>query len=177
MSFAYLRLRRYWSCHVLALQGTAKIFDAQYIHNNCVAHFVCRFSLCRRRRGLLKLSKITYNILAPSSVGFLIYVAEISFLFSNSVTKVGSGSDHTTVYFRLGIPSVYFEYTYNKVRLFLQFSFSRKAFRFCVKIRVQERNVGEFRHVWNPFHVVIKDENSLTGNVAPPPKNGLKLKR
>lgn len=31
-----------------------------------------------------------------------------------TVTKVGSGSDHTTVYFRLGIPSVYFEYTYNK---------------------------------------------------------------
>lgn len=34
--------------------------------------------------------------------------------------KVGSGSDHTTVYFRLGIPSVYFEYTYNKVRILHQ---------------------------------------------------------
>ncbi|KAL9953007.1 hypothetical protein ACROYT_G040354 [Oculina patagonica] len=30
------------------------------------------------------------------------------------ITKVGSGSDHTTVYFRLGVPSVYFEFTYDK---------------------------------------------------------------
>ncbi|XP_078349184.1 putative N-acetylated-alpha-linked acidic dipeptidase isoform X2 [Oculina patagonica] len=31
-----------------------------------------------------------------------------------TITKVGSGSDHTTVYFRLGVPSVYFEFTYDK---------------------------------------------------------------
>lgn len=39
---------------------------------------------------------------------------------TSSVLKVGSGSDHTTVYFRLGVPSVYFEYFYDKVRLLHQ---------------------------------------------------------